>query len=426
MPGKKKAVDVAFKLQVIADAKAKNNLKAPKKHRVSRSSIQEWRKQEESLRKLFATNPSAKRLSGGGRKLTSEDLEEILFERVLYERFLHHRVTRTMITAWGVELCEELEVTLLCSSGWLARFLERHNFVQRKATRKPIHTEDEIIRRAVAFYANVRRIIEEFNVPPEHIYNFDESAVFFDHTNNSTIDLCGARDVPLKTFGLEKSRITAVFCANAVGMKKKPFLLVKPNACNHSKTVESNGIAVCPVENAWMNSDVFVHYLEFNFRYHQRPLLLVFDSARSHISKKVKAYLHQENILYAVIPGGLTPYLQPADYSWFKALKSHLIKEIDTWKVNGPFELTHGNRVKPPSHCVYSSWIKRSWEKVTAESIITSWACPSTLQWLKASNVSWKLTILKRQITHPQTTILCQKHLSTWMTYWLWMIHSPL
>ena len=61
----------------------------------------------------------------------------------------------------------------------------------------------------------------------DNIYNLDETTIFLDHSHTLTVDLRGAQDVPNKSFGLEKSRIAAMMCANAAGEKRKPCLLKK-------------------------------------------------------------------------------------------------------------------------------------------------------------------------------------------------------
>ncbi|KAF0739805.1 hypothetical protein Ae201684P_015142 [Aphanomyces euteiches] len=336
----KRSFDVTTKLEAIEYAKKFNNHQAAKKFKASRSTIQDWRRQEEDLHKLVAKNRQAKRLSGGGRPLTSVEHEEILFERILYERSLKLRVTRSMILI----------------KGWLERFLERHDFVLRQPTRKQLPTDEQVVERALSFYNTARHLINVHGLTPDCIYNLDETAIFFDH-DKSTIDIRGAHDVAVRSFGFEKARITAVFCANANGQKKKPCLLVKPGP----------NIPECICESH--------DYLEFEFRYHRPPLLLILDSARSHISRRVDDFLHANNILYAFIPSGLTPYLQPADVSWFHTVKSRLAVEIDNWKVNGPFSRTPSDRIRPPSHEIYSSWVRAAWGAGTTDVIKKSFVC---------------------------------------------------
>ncbi|KAH9159167.1 hypothetical protein LEN26_002478 [Aphanomyces euteiches] len=210
-----------------------------------------------------------------------------------------------MIVSWGQELPSDMEDPLKCSNGWLDKFLNRHNFVIRKGTRKPTLPSQEIVRRAVAFVNHVRNLMQDHNIPKSNIYNFDETAVFFDHTKQTTIDIRGTKDIPIRSFVLEKSRITAVFAASATGKKLPPCILLKSKDA-FCGIQNNNGLVQCSTPNAWMNGPTFIEYVRFTFAFHPRPLLLVFDSAPSHLSRQVKELLHSQDILFAVIPGGLT------------------------------------------------------------------------------------------------------------------------
>ena len=121
-------------------------------------------------------------------------------------------------------------------------------------------------------------------------------------------------------------------------------------------------------KNAWMNENVFIKWIRFMFPFVARDtILLVFDSARSHISKKVKAYLHTRGILFAVIPGGLTGLLQPCDVSWFKPLKASIANEIDRWKANGGRGLTPAGNPRPPTIDDMVHWLSSSWSQIRTE-----------------------------------------------------------
>ena len=102
-----------------------------------------------------------------------------------------------------------------------------------------------------------------------------------------------------------------------------------------------SGVRWFHAKKYWVNQDLFIRWIQFEFPFVVRDsILLVFDSARAHISKKVKAFLHLKGILFAVIPGGLTGLLQPYDVVWFKPLKDSISREIDIWKASSDHELT--------------------------------------------------------------------------------------
>lgn len=169
------------------------------------------------------------------------------------------------------------------------------------------------------FIDRVRELIQIYGILPSNIINMDETGVFAEHSKNNTLEFRVATDVPVQSFGLEKVRVTAVFGARADGTKLRPCLMVKGNI---SSVTTVDCIPVLTNEKSWMNTESFIQYIDYMFPFVEpNKLLLVFDSAPSHISKQVKAHLRARKILCAVIPGGLTGYLQPCDFGLFKPLK---------------------------------------------------------------------------------------------------------
>ena len=104
--------------------------------------------------------------------------------------------------------------------------------------------------------------------------------------------------------------------------------------------------------------------------YHQRQIMdvlgLVYSIRQLHVSvsrpeqefarfhlrtksreQEVKTHLQAYNILYAVIPGGLTSCLQLCDYGVFKPLKELLSNLFDNWKDHRPHSYTAVGNVRP-------------------------------------------------------------------------------
>jgi hypothetical protein len=126
-------------------------------------------------------------------------------------------------------------------------------------------------------------------------------------------------------------------------------------------------------QKSWMTQDLFIKWINFEFPFIQRDtVLLVFDSARAHISAKVKAHLHARGILFAVIPGGLTPLLQPCDVAWFKPLKSHIKESIDAWIAGPNHEYTRAGNPRPPTTENMSNWLWTAWQSIATDLISNS------------------------------------------------------
>jgi len=101
---------------------------------------------------------------------------------------------------------------------------------------------------------------------------------------------------------------------------------------------------------------------------HRRQL--VCDSFRGHITLGIKAKVRGEyNTDMAVIPGGCTGDLQPADVSWNSPFKRRLGEQYDEWVFNGPVELTRGGNRKAAPIAILLKWIKEAWGVVTPDII---------------------------------------------------------
>ena len=77
--------------------------------------------------------------------------------------------------------------------------------------------------------------------------------------------------------------------------------------------------------------------------------LLVWDSFRAHLTDEVKADLKWRKIDVAVIPGGLTPVLQPLDKSLNERLKDNVRRKYLAWMISSPFDYTPAGKKKVPS-----------------------------------------------------------------------------
>ena len=120
--------------------------------------------------------------------------------------------------------------------------------------------------------------------------------------------------------------------------------------------------------------------VRISFRFGKQQLLVLY-SARSHISTRVKKFLHDKKILFAVISGvwinsgGLTGLLQPADVVWFKQLKSDLETSIEEWKRSENHSVTRGGNARPPTTEELSGWLYRAWQRISTDTITRSFSC---------------------------------------------------
>lgn len=341
-----------------------------KKFEIDRKTLREWIQNE----KLIAlADPSSFRLSGGGRKLICQEMEDALVSRIEQERMQKQRVTRKNIADWAIEFSEEFGITNFeASAGWLDKFLKRNLFTRRKVSNMVAFTDEEIVNRAVSFINHTSSIIRQHKISESNIYNFDETSIFIEDNAQETIEKVGAKRVAMHSGNLTKVRITGILTASADGKKKFPTIIVKST---EEKVFAENNVINITANKSWMNSKMFIKWIDYIFpalTTSPNQILLVFDSARSHISKEVKLYLAKRKILFCVIPGGLTSWLQPADLLWFKPIKTVIRQHVVDWINSESVSRTRGGRIKQPNAKLLSEWIKDAWGKLSSDIIIKS------------------------------------------------------
>ena len=100
--------------------------------------------------------------------------------------------------------------------------------------------------------------------------------------------------------------------------------------------------------------------------------LLVWDSFRAHLTDKVKADLKWRKIDVAVIPGGLTPVLQPLNKSLNKPFKDNVRRKYLAWMISGPFDYTPAGKKKAPSRNLVLRWVHEAWRDIPVEIVAKS------------------------------------------------------
>ena len=78
----------------------------------------------------------------------------------------------------------------------------------------------------------------------------------------------------------------------------------------------------------------------------------------------MKELLRRRHVDVAVIPGGLTPVLQPLDKALNKPFKAHVRDKYLSWMVNGPFEYSPAGKKKAPSKDQVLRWIHEAWQGI--------------------------------------------------------------
>lgn len=174
------------------------------------------------------------------------------------------------------------------------------------------------------------------------------------------------------TIGNEKANFTVMLSACADGRKLRPYVLLERKT--PIPDLERLRARVC-VEygtSGWMDDGTTKQYLmrvvgQPSMFSPRKRRLLVWDSFRSHISVSTKDVMAKLKIDAAIVPGGCTKYVQPADVYWNGKFKHNMRERYKIWLATADKQTTRGGNVKGPDVVTVCKWIAESWEAIPTE-----------------------------------------------------------
>lgn len=322
----KRSLSAAAKLRAVELAMKTSKKNAAKEFKVDRKQIQRWCQDVDKLRRC---NPNAKRLPGAGRPVISDKMEQLLLEWITDQRNKSVRVSRKLIQRKAKALFLELEgdsVDFHASEGWLSRFLRRNHYSLRKRTTVSQKTPDDLRQRVMDYVLYVDALKSNCAYRPSNIGAADETAVFIDPIQDTTIEKTGSKTISIFATGYQKAKFTVMLSATADGTKLKPFICMKGRR-TPKDLLDFKTAIICMTENGWMNESTTKEWitkvwgtLSFGRR------LLSWDSFNAHRTISVKQYLEKLRTDIAMIPGGCTSLLQAPDVCWIKNFKAAYVE----------------------------------------------------------------------------------------------------
>lgn len=214
----------------------------------------------------------------------------------------------------------------------------------------------------------------------------------------------GQKEVAVKTGGKEKLRITAVLGANMRGDKLPALLIFKGKHTAPGKTPAANsierefkagkdkqghayprGVVYAVDDKAWHTQRVFNDVWlpqVWNRRpgregrlgnYRQPDTLLAWDDYTVHKTQLCNTAMEASNTTLFLIPGGLTPKIQPCDGLINKLFKSNMSRLYDDYMASDKAVRNDRGYPDPPSRGLLAQWVKTAWDEVDPESIRSSW-----------------------------------------------------
>lgn len=220
---------------------------------------------------------------------------------------------------------------------WAESFMQRHkDFISQRTAKNITYsrasTDETIIN---DFFSNLEKEIA--GVPPEQIWNYDETNLVDDPGNKKVITRRGCK-YPEQIRNSSKACTSLMFCGNAAGNLAPLYINYKaekiwstwtengPNESRYNRT-----------KSGWFDHQVFEDW----FLSLMLPILkkqkgvkvLIGDNLSSHINLEVLRQCEENEIKFIALPPNTTHLLQALDVAVFRPLKSHWREILSSWKM---------------------------------------------------------------------------------------------
>ena len=277
-----------------------------------------WAKTVQTVEGLVLPR-GTKRISGGGRKAQFHEVDHDLWKWFCDRRAQNLPLSSQLLKKTAGDFASENGRRV--SAKWIECFRRRHRIVLRKSQRRSQLSNEERENRLNKFYSFLYLQPTAFKV----FVNYDEmpGSLAGMMGQATTLEHCGTENVILSIADQHFKRMGTLI--PIIGVRKDgdalaavdfdPAIILK---C-HTQKVIANPHQLLVVSNATgvINSvfmrDKFLPYLVAQLQKVPGEARIVMDSASAHISAPVLAAFRAAGLSCAVIPGGLTFFIQAVD-----------------------------------------------------------------------------------------------------------------
>ena len=240
-----------------------------------------------------------------------------------------------------------------------------HNFMKRwpdLKVRKPRSLE---LARAKAtseeavssYFKELDNILTKYDLKkaPERIYNIDEKGLKLNYTPPKIVAGTDSGDAPPPAVTPGKGEtVTVIGCGNALGQQIPPFFIFPGQRMRQELLAGSTpGTDGTMSPTGWSNMEIFMSYLTNHFpkyaqgRSESKPILVLYDGHRSHISLPLIDWARNHNIHLFILPAHTSHVLQPLDIGCFgpferiynadchKYMREHSCTGVDKYSICG-------------------------------------------------------------------------------------------
>lgn len=277
----------------------------------------------------------------GPKTALSPEEEESLANYLLYMADLGFPLTRTMVKAFAWAIAKRsgkekrFNTDLGPSEHWWQLFKKRHTEIALRKSDKLDRNRAEAFNETIVneYFDLLEKKMEELGITthPRQIYNCDETFLPLDYTRERVVAARGAKAVYSQSTGTT-DHITLLCCGSAAGLPLPPMIIYAKSFPGGQYRFQGPDDALyAKSDSGWIDTELFMTWFNkifLKYAVSQRPLLLVVDGHKSHITLDIIDKCRENEIVLFCLPPHTTHALQPLDVAVFKSLKDHYSKAV--------------------------------------------------------------------------------------------------
>ncbi|KAK8813926.1 hypothetical protein WA556_005443 [Blastocystis sp. ATCC 50177/Nand II] len=223
----------------------------------------------------------------------------------------------------------------LVSRGYIRKILGEGGLLLDKCcnsyTTKKLLSIDE----ASEFFALVGKVLKEYGITPDLVFNFDESWIS-PQDKAPRCKVAHARgDIPTKKQGNPREHYTLVGCISGAGLALPEYYIIPPRKrlAPILEKIHLDNNYIAQSAKGWMSNESLARWMrdllipavnQIRGNNKDRHALIIADAHASRYDKAVERALRSENIHMVILPAKTTALLQPLDVGIYSPYKTHL------------------------------------------------------------------------------------------------------
>lgn len=292
---------------------------------------------------MIAEGKSVEVRKHGGQTVLTDDEEKVLTSHLIALSTYGFPMTtldlRALVQSYLIKIDRRVSVFRNNMPGhtWATSFLKRNKKELSERMSQNINRSRAAVDASViqSFFTNLANEVKD--VPPSHVWNFDETNVSDNPGSKRVIVKRGCKH-PDMIKNSTKGMISLMFCGNAAGELAPVYVCYKSDVVLYECWTEGAppGTRFNRSKSGWFDGRVFEDWFEFLMlpilKKQSGKKLLIGDNLSSHISVRVLTLCEENDIRFVALPPNSTHLLQPLDVAFFKPTKVAWRAILNDWK----------------------------------------------------------------------------------------------